>query len=71
MIYGASYFNFGGLELCLGGEACATRLCSPTFSVGLNLETSMALTSAAVGAFSAPEISAKESSHFHMHGSHF
>jgi len=45
-------------------EACATRLCSHAFSVGLNPETSMALTKAVVGAFSAPAVSAKESSHF-------
>jgi len=46
------------------------RLCSQTFSVGLKPETSMALTWA-VGAFSALDVSAKESSRFHMHGSHF
>jgi len=39
-------------------EACAGRLCSHTLSVGLNPETSI-------------DDSAKESSHFHMHGSHF
>jgi len=53
------------------GEACATRLCSLTFSVGLNPETVMALTWAVVGAFSARDDSAKQSSHFHMHEKHF
>jgi len=55
----------------LESEACATRLCSHTFSVDFNPETSMALTYAVVGAFSAPDVSANESSYFHMHGSHF
>jgi len=40
-----------------------------TLTVGLNPEISMALTLAVVGAFSVPGVSAKESSHFHLHGS--
>ena len=56
-------------EGCTCG-ACATRLCSHTFSVTLNPETSMALTYVVVGAFSAPDDSAKESSYIHVHGSH-
>jgi len=48
-------------------EACATRLCSHTFSVDLN---SMALAWAVVGAVGTPDESAKEGSYFHVHGSH-
>jgi len=56
--------------LCLrdsrASEACAARLCSHTFSMGLNPETSMALIWAVVGDGIAPHVSAKESSHFHL-----
>ena len=46
-------------------------MCDPVvFSVRLNPQTTMALTSAVVGAFSAPDDSAKESSYFHVHRSH-
>ena len=44
-------------------EACAARLYSHTFSVGLILEPREDVNSA-------PDESAKESSYFHVHGSH-
>jgi len=54
----------------LGSETCGARLCSHTFSVGIDPRTSGRLDCDVIDVNSAPDGSAKESSHFHVHGSH-
>ena len=62
------YLFFISITKC--SEVCAARLCSHTFSGGLNPETSMALEKA-VSDVSALVDSAKDFFQFHLLGSHF
>ena len=51
-------------------EACAARLCTHTFSVGLILEPLEERVCDVIDVNSASDESAKESSYFHVRGSH-
>ena len=55
-------------QTLLLSEACATRLCSHACSVGLTLEPWDGCD--VINVNSAPDESGKESSYFHVHGSH-